>query len=91
MLPDSCLIVPLVFLIFVFTNSLQESKPDWRWQLTPSGRFAHKKEYVESVSKQHSFHVVHYEPLINFRYEGGVGVQGHVFVIQKKADDHNEL
>jgi len=72
-------------------KSLQESKPDWRWQLTPSGRFAHKKEYVESVSKQHSFDVVHYEPLINFRYEGGVGVQGHVFVIQKKADDLNEL
>ena len=23
--------------------TLKESKPDWRWQLTASGRFAHRK------------------------------------------------
>jgi predicted TPR repeat methyltransferase len=63
--------------------SLQESKPDWRWQLTASGRFAHRKEYVEAVSRTHGLRIQHYEPLQDFRYERGVGVNGHVFVLQK--------
>lgn len=57
--------------------------PDWRWQLTASGRFAHRKEYVEAVGKRHNFQLFHYEPLIDFRFESGVGVRGHIFVMQK--------
>jgi predicted TPR repeat methyltransferase len=57
--------------------------PDWRWQLTASGRFAHRKEYVEAVGKRHNFQLFYYEPLIDFRFESGVGVRGHIFVMQK--------
>ena len=64
-------------------ESLLQSKPDWRWQLTASGRFAHRKEYVEAVSAAHHFRIQHYEPLDGFRYEHGVGVRGHLFVLQK--------
>ena len=70
-------------------ESLSESKPDWRWQLTASGRFAHRKEYVEAVSAAHNFRIKHYEPLDGFRFEHGVGVRGHLFVLEKigKSDE----
>ena len=64
---------------------LEQSKPDWRWQLTASGRFAHQKEYVQSVGEAHGFKLVHYEQMTDFRYENGVGVQGHIFVMQKQT------
>lgn len=64
---------------------LQETKPDWRWQLQPSGRFAHNKEYVESVGKQCSFRVVYYEEMRGFRKEGAKDVNGHIFVMEKVA------
>lgn len=67
-------------------DRLMKTKPDWRWQLTASGRFAHRKEYVESMAQRHQLRVVHYEPLDSFRYENGIGVQGHAFVLQKKAE-----
>lgn len=67
-------------------QSLAESRPDWRWQLTASGRFAHRKEYVEAVCKAHQFRVQHYEELDGFRYEQGAAVRGHLFVLQKMGD-----
>ena len=66
-------------------QTLSISKPDWKWQLTASGRFAHRKEYVEQTGQDYSLKVVHYEELIDFRYENGVGVRGHIFVMQKNA------
>jgi len=66
--------------------SLMEVKPDWRWQLTPSGRFAHRKEYVETVAEQHSMEMVRYETLDAFRHEKGEGVRGHLFVMRKAQD-----
>ena len=71
-------------------QSLAESKPDWRWQLTASGRFAHRKEYVEAVSQAHQFRVKHFEALDGFRYEQGVAVRGHLFVLEK-VNDADEL
>ena len=62
---------------------LAESTPDWRWQLTASGRFAHRQEYVLAVAQAHDFQLVHYEKLNDFRFEKGVGVRGHIFVLQK--------
>lgn len=67
--------------------ALATSKPEWRWQLTASGRFAHRKDYVESVARQHALKVVHYEELNNFRYEGGQGVRGHIFVVKKDSTE----
>ena len=67
--------------------SLAEVKPDWRWQLTPSGRFAHRKQYVEAIAEQHAMEVVRYETLDAFRYEKGEGVRGHLFVLRKSAQD----
>lgn len=67
--------------------SLDKAKPDWRWQLTPSGRFAHRKQYVESIAEQYSMEVVRYEKLDAFRHEKGEGVRGHLFVLRKAAQD----
>lgn len=72
-------------------ETLAETKPDWRWQLTPSGRFAHRKSYVEAVGQAHGLAVVHYEALVDFRFERGVGVQGHVFIMRNNAGAHTEL
>ena len=66
-------------------------KPDWRWQLTPSGRVAHRKEYVEDTAKVHSLETVLYEKLDNFREENRVGVRGHMFVMKKQKPGKDEL
>ena len=68
-------------------NSLQASKPDWRWQLTASGRFAHRKEYVQEVGEKYGLKIFHYEKMDGFRFEGGVAVRGHIFVLHKQATD----
>lgn len=70
-------------------ETLAITKPDWRWQLTASGRFAHRKQYVLDMATENSLRLVHYERLINFRFENGVGVRGHIFVLQK--DSSQEL
>lgn len=75
----------------MFNNSLQESKPAWRWQLTASGRFAHRKDYVKATGEAHNLHILHYEALDGFRFERGVAVRGHAFVMQKIAENDKEL
>lgn len=62
---------------------LLNHKPEWRWQITPSGRIAHRKEYVEAVARQNSFEVVLYDNLDGFRREKSADVPGHVFVLRK--------
>ena len=69
---------------------LSESKPDWRWQLTASGRFAHRKEYIADIGNQFGLQVVHYEALDGFRHELGNDVRGHAFLMKKK-DQKDEL
>lgn len=39
--------------------------------MTPSGRFAHRKEYVASVGEAHHLELMHYESLDGFRHEVG--------------------
>jgi predicted TPR repeat methyltransferase len=68
-------------------QALTESSPDWRWQLQPSGRFAHRKSYVTMSAQRHGLQVIHYETLDGFRYEQGVAVRGHLFVMQKTNQD----
>jgi predicted TPR repeat methyltransferase len=70
---------------------LQITKSDWKWQLTPSGRFAHRKEYVEQVGKDHSLETIYYEPMNDFRREGAVSVRGHIFIMKKNTKDSDEL
>ena len=62
---------------------LDSERPDWRWKLTPSGRFAHRKGYIEDVLKASGFVLVGYGAMENFRYENGVGVMGHMLVARK--------
>jgi len=64
-------------------ESLSQIRPDWRWQLTASGRFAHRKEYVLFVAKQHFLELLHYESLNGFRHEKGSPVNGHLFIMRK--------
>lgn len=71
--------------------SLDVSKPDWRWQLTPSGRFAHRKGYVLSVGTTSGLLLVHYESLDGFRFEQGSEVRGHLFVMKKAEFKKDEL
>mmetsp|Transcript_27135 Transcript_27135/g.74411 ORF Transcript_27135/g.74411 Transcript_27135/m.74411 type:complete len:508 (-) Transcript_27135:94-1617(-) len=72
--------------------ALQESKPDWRWQLTASGRFAHRDKYVAAIGRLHGLTVVHYESLDGFRHEHGKDVRGHMFVMKKQsANQKDEL
>lgn len=66
-------------------EALDSSKPGWRWQLTASGRFAHNRNYVQEMGTAHDLHLFHYEPLENFRHEGGKGVSGHIFILQKRT------
>lgn len=68
-------------------STLAETKPDWRWQLTASGRFAHRKQYVIDTGEKHDLHLVHYEALDGFRYERGVAVRGQVFILRKGRAD----
>lgn len=70
-------------------KSLLEITPNWRWQLTASGRFAHRKDYVEYVADQNSIELIHYEPLDGFRYEKGVAVRGHLFIMKTKIKGNN--
>lgn len=72
-------------------ETLAESKPTWRWQLTASGRFAHRRSYVEAVSQENQLKVAHYEPLDDFRFEHGVGVRGHLFILEKPRTTKEEL
>ena len=62
---------------------LDNERPDWRWKLTPSGRFAHRKGYIEDVLKATGLVLVGYEAMVNFRFENGVGVIGHMVVARK--------
>lgn len=74
-----------------FAEKLQEAKPDWRWQLQPSGRFAHNKKYVEEVGVQCHIKLLYYEEMRNFRKEGANSVNGHIFIMQKIPADSQEL
>jgi len=68
---------------------LTEMKPEWKWQLTPSGRFAHRYEYVEAVGKENSLKTIRYEKMDKFRKEGHDYVRGHIFIMVKQTN--NEL
>lgn len=72
-------------------NVLEDTKPEWRWQLTKSGRFAHRRGYVEETARKYGLTPIHYEALVDFRYEHGKGVQGHIFVMRKTTSRGSEL
>lgn len=73
--------------------SLLTSKPGWKWQLTASGRFAHRRAYVEKMAADNDFEVQYYETLDGFRIERGQPVPGHMFVLQKatRGNDGDEF
>jgi len=68
-------------------HRLTEMKSDWKWQLTPSGRFAHRYEYVEAVGRENMLVTLRYEQMDGFRKEGSNDVRGHIFVMQKQTDE----
>ena len=63
--------------------TLEAANPGWRWRLTPSGRFAHRREYVVEALEERGMEVVAYKPMEGFRYENGKAVVGHLFVAKK--------
>ena len=46
-------------------------------------------EYVAELSEELGLKVIHYEELDGFRFEHGVEVRGHMFVLQKKSQEAN--
>ena len=87
-----CIVGDLLFSInaiisFLLSCRLKVSKPDWRWQLQPSGRFAHNKDYVKSVGNNNGLQTVHYEAMDGFRREGQKDVRGHIFIMRKAISD----
>ena len=64
-------------------QTLSAANPDWRWSLTPSGRFAHRKEYVVDALRKVGMKVKGYRPMEGFRYENGRPVFGHMFLAVK--------
>ena len=64
----------------------------WRWQLQPSGRFAHNKDYIQQVESSHSFETIYYDSMRGFRHEVGVPVNGHIFIMRKlPSNERNEF
>jgi len=85
------------YAVFSLENVSEESEarlnaivPEWRWQLTPSGRVAHRKQYVEDIAKANGFQTILYDKLDNFRAEKGDSVQGHLFVLRKDSSFQND-
>ena len=85
------------YAVFSLENVSEESEArlntivrQWRWQLTPSGRVAHRKEYVDEVAKANGFQTVLYDTLDNFREEKGEGVRGHLFVLRRDSSLKND-
>ena len=74
-----------------FLYRLTETKPDWRWQLTASGRFAHRKEYVESLANDVGLKVIYTEIMDGFRHEHGKSVRGNMFIVKKVDKNKQEL
>lgn len=70
--------------------SLNDANPDWRWQLTASGRFAHRRAYVQEMGSRFNLKQIYYEEMNGFRKEGKSDVRGHIFVYQKQ-DSAQEL
>jgi len=64
--------------------TLNAANPEWRWTLTPSGRFAHRKEYVVEALERRGMRIEAYQPMTGFRYENGKAVVGHLFIASKK-------
>jgi len=71
-------------------STLDKTKPGWKWQLTASGRFAHRKEYVINLGRSHKLSLVHYESLDGFRHEHGKDVRGHLFVMKKSINKNED-
>ena len=55
--------------------------PTSGWRLMPSGRFAHTKAYVVATAAASGYALRAYDEIVP-RREGGVDVQGHVFVFE---------
>lgn len=84
--PVGCLILSILHQ----RHRLNNLKPDWRWQLTPSGRVAHREKYVKDIARARGLSLVSYERIDGFRQERGQDVRGHFFVFAKKQQASKE-
>mmetsp|Transcript_50675 Transcript_50675/g.120681 ORF Transcript_50675/g.120681 Transcript_50675/m.120681 type:complete len:225 (-) Transcript_50675:87-761(-) len=62
-----------------YTVSDSDVERGWKLQLT--GRFAHTREYVEKLSREHNFKVMQHAEIVP-RSDNGKDIQGHLFVLQ---------
>jgi predicted TPR repeat methyltransferase len=57
---------------------------DVEYKMNQSGRFAHHKQYIDSLAEKYHFDIVHYKPMIT-RLQNNEPVQGHIYVLQKRS------
>jgi predicted TPR repeat methyltransferase len=51
------------------------------YHLTPSGRFAHRKRYLDQLAKVHALEIVHYSA-IPLRKQDQAPVFGHLYLLR---------
>jgi len=65
-----------------FTTERVDNPLDGDWKLQPSGRFAHKKSYVDQLALRNGLTAAEYFEMTP-RLEGGKPIAGQLFVFQK--------
>jgi predicted TPR repeat methyltransferase len=67
---------------FAFTVEALHVEGEFSWLLQSSGRFAHRQEYLEHLSKQHGFGILALDA-VTPRKEKGEDVRGYVVLLEK--------
>lgn len=65
---------------FIFNAEIDRKEEDY--YLTPSGRFAHQKHYLDQLAKKYQFTICKYEEAA-LRSQDNETVLGHLYVLQK--------
>jgi predicted TPR repeat methyltransferase len=68
--------------VFLFSTEASESADDW--QLRPSGRFAHRREYIQTLGVAHGFRTLAWRR-DRLRRERGEWVRGYVFLLVRES------
>ncbi|HVE43577.1 MAG TPA: tetratricopeptide repeat protein [Gammaproteobacteria bacterium] len=68
--------------LFIFNTEMTNEKD---YIVMDSGRFAHRKAYIEALTVNHGFSVLQYRE-IDLRVQDGFPVEGHLYLLQKRSN-----
>lgn len=60
------------------------------FQITPSGRFAHHKNYIDALAHKYDLLTINYRVVV-LRTQNNLPVYGHLYVMEKQVNPHQEL